>query len=254
MERNLVGTTIGRAAVGALLLAFVWTASGCATKKYVRTQIDPVSQQLSKLDARSQEQAGELDELETKISRTDERAMTAEENARRADQKAEKARAEAAEAATIGADARRLAEDARNDTGALAKRIDGLDTYGLASEETVLFDFESSRINDEARHRLDALVSEIPGRGPYAIEIRGFTDTSGSREYNLALSEKRAGAVVRFLTAEHHVPLHRIFRVGLGSEDPAGANDTREGRRMNRRVEVKVYVADRPSMAARNTN
>ncbi len=254
MESNSLGRSFRKTAVAALLFVLVLGASGCATKKYVRTQIDPVNQQVSKLDTRTQEQGQEIDELGTKISRVDERAMTAEQKAQAADQKADKARAEAAEAAEIGSNARTLAQNALNDAGALGKRIDGLHNYELASEENVLFDFESGQLNDEAKRQLDQLASKIPGNGPYAIEVKGFTDKTGGREYNLALSEKRAGSVVRYLTAKHNVPLYRVYRVGLGSEDPAEANDTREGRRMNRRVEVKVYVADRPSITARNPN
>jgi len=254
MESNFLGLSLRKTAVAALLFAFVLAVSGCATKKYVRTQVDPVNNRVSTLDTRTQEQAQEIDELGTKISRVDERAMTAEQKAQLADQKADKARAEAAEAAEVGSNARTLAQDALNDAGALGKRIDGLHAYELASEENILFDFESGQLNDEAKRKLDELAARIPGNGPYAIEVKGFTDKTGSRDYNLALSEKRAGSVVRYLTTKHDVPLHRVYRVGLGSENPAEANDTRDGRRMNRRVEVKVYVADRPSMTARNPN
>jgi len=247
MESNSLGRRYLKTTVGALLFVLVLAASGCATKKYVSTQVDPVNTRVSTLDTRTQEQAQELDELGTKISRVDERAMTADQKAEAADQKAEKARAEAAEAEAIGSGARTLAQNAINDAGALGKRIDGLHTYGLASEETILFDFESSQLNDEAKQKLDDLASKIPGQGPYAVEVKGFTDKTGSREYNLALSEKRAASVVRYLTTKHRVPLHRVHRVGLGNENPAEVNDTRDGRRMNRRVEVRVYVADRPS-------
>ena len=55
--------------------------------------------------------------------------------------------------------------------------------------------------------------------------------------------ERRAQAVVRYLTLEHDVPLYRIHVMGFGSESPVADNKSRDGRQQNRRVEVSVYKA-----------
>ena len=67
---------------------------------------------------------------------------------------------------------------------------------------------------------------------------------------NLALSERRAKEVLLHLTAKHDIPLHRIQLIGLGSEKPAAANETLEGRKQNRRVEVWIYTPEPTSQSA----
>jgi outer membrane protein OmpA-like peptidoglycan-associated protein len=69
------------------------------------------------------------------------------------------------------------------------------------------------------------------------IRIEGHTDSSGSSNANLALSQKRAEAVRDALVASG-VEASRITVVGLGSERPVAANDTAEGRARNRRVDI----------------
>ena len=76
----------------------------------------------------------------------------------------------------------------------------------------------------------------------YVVEVQGFTDRTGSKLYNLQLSERRADAVVRYLTAEKNVPLVRIHRIGYGIDKPTAPNNTRKGRKENRRVEVRVLT------------
>ena len=74
------------------------------------------------------------------------------------------------------------------------------------------------------------------------LEIQGFTDTTGDANYNLALSERRATSVQRYLVSQN-VPLFRTEIVGLGTANPVADNGTREGRERNRRVEVRLLRA-----------
>ena len=66
----------------------------------------------------------------------------------------------------------------------------------------------------------------------------GHTDNVGTHEYNIALSERRAAAVVRELTAKHGVAAARLKPAGVGMLSPVAPNDREEGRAKNRRVEL----------------
>ncbi len=235
---------------GVMALAAVAGLSGCATKKFVQNRVDPLSKRIESLESANKEQGEQIEELEIGVSRADERALTADSKAVAAGEAAKSAQVKAEEVGSEAERAKAAAEKAQQGVGSLSDRIDGLDNFKMVAEHAVLFGFESSRLTDEAQAQLNSAASRLPADGPYVIEVRGFTDQTGNRAYNLALSEKRAQEVVRFLTTQHSVPLHRVFTLGLGSENPSADNKTREGRKMNRRVEVRVYVAAQNEMAA----
>ncbi len=234
----------------ALLITAGLAASGCASKGYVNKRVDPLGQRVDSLETASNKQAEELEEVQDVASRADERALSAGQDANEAKNAAEQAGQDAERADRRAGEALSVAESAVNSADALEERIDGLNQYMLVSEYSVLFDFESSRLTAEAQKNLDEMAGALLLDSPYAIEVRGFTDETGGAAYNLALSQRRADAVVRYLATKHDVPLHRIHRIGFGSDIPAADNKTRDGRKKNRRVEVRIYVADREAVSA----
>lgn len=104
------------------------------------------------------------------------------------------------------------------------------------------FGFDSASLSPEAKGVLDAFVQRLvsENKGVY-IEIQGHTDSTGTDEVNQALGQKRAEAVLMYLYKQHHIPLHRMSAVSLGSSMPIADNGTRDGRGQNRRVEILVY-------------
>jgi outer membrane protein OmpA-like peptidoglycan-associated protein len=78
----------------------------------------------------------------------------------------------------------------------------------------------------------------------YFVAIQGFTDKTGTPEYNLELSRRRAEAVQTYLVAQHNIPVYRIQIVGLGKDKPVNDEKTRDDRQKNRRVEVTIFSAD----------
>lgn len=106
--------------------------------------------------------------------------------------------------------------------------------YGSA-----LFDTNKFEVRADARAMLDNAVKILKDNPDMKIEIRGYTDNTGSAAYNLRLSEKRAQAVKDYLVAQG-IEASRLVAKGYGESNPTETNDTPEGRQRNRRVEFRV--------------
>jgi outer membrane protein OmpA-like peptidoglycan-associated protein len=222
--------------------------TGCATKKHVRTVVEPLENRVgdaekraSELEKKSAENASAISQLEAGVSKADERAMEADKKAVAAAQSASQANQAAQQASQQAQDARSIADKAGTRLDAVDSALKNLGNYQMAGSESVLFRLNSATLTDEAKQKLDEFAKTIQGNPNYVVEVQGFTDTTGSPETNLELSRRRANAVVRYLTVSHNVPLRRIHVLGVGSEVPVADNKTRAGRKENRRVEVKVY-------------
>lgn len=125
----------------------------------------------------------------------------------------------------------------------LTSRIADLDAYDEKFSGSVRFATGSAVLSTEAKSTLDSLVSIGKGLNGSLVEVSGHTDSQGSTEFNHRLSQRRVEAVVAYLASSQNVPLRKIVNpMGLGEENPAGSNDTAEGRAMNRRVDIKILV------------
>jgi outer membrane protein OmpA-like peptidoglycan-associated protein len=139
---------------------------------------------------------------------------------------------------------KQTAEVARNGIRTTNERISSLDDYEVKESAVVNFDNGSASLTAEGKAALDKIAEEAGRQKGFVIEIMGFTSSDGDPEFNKRLSQKRADAVVQYLAENHSVPLRRIVMpLGLGEAKPVGDNKTREGRKQNRRVEVKVLVS-----------
>ncbi len=98
----------------------------------------------------------------------------------------------------------------------------------------LLFAYNSSVLRDEALNRLDTIAQYLGEHPQYSIEVAGHADSTGDSDYNLALSERRAAAVVGYLVEAGTA--NPLESVGFGETQPAESNNTEEGRAANRRV------------------
>jgi outer membrane protein OmpA-like peptidoglycan-associated protein len=101
----------------------------------------------------------------------------------------------------------------------------------------VLFDTNKATLKPGADQRLDRLATFLEKNPNERVIIEGYTDSTGSEDYNQELSERRARAVADAL-AVHGVPASRVQAVGRGQAFPVATNSTQAGRQQNRRVEV----------------
>jgi outer membrane protein OmpA-like peptidoglycan-associated protein len=103
----------------------------------------------------------------------------------------------------------------------------------------ITFETNSAKITRESRPTLDETVKVLKENPKYDVTIEGHTDDTGSREHNVALSQKRADAVADYLV-KHGVPRERVHTRGRGPDKPVADNSTAEGRAKNRRIEFKL--------------
>ncbi len=103
----------------------------------------------------------------------------------------------------------------------------------------IYFDFDKYELKQESFTELSRVVKFLNDNPNVKIEISAHTDSKGSDDYNLSLSQKRAESVVSYLTSKGIDPA-RLFAKGYGEAIPLGDNNTEEGMAKNRRVEMKI--------------
>ncbi|HEY0743358.1 MAG TPA: OmpA family protein [Chryseosolibacter sp.] len=103
----------------------------------------------------------------------------------------------------------------------------------------VFFDFDQSILKPESFPELDRIVALMKEKTGMQIEITGHTDSTGPEAYNMGLSERRARSVVKYLTGKD-VSAERISTKFFGETKPVDTNETKEGRKRNRRVEFTI--------------
>jgi outer membrane protein OmpA-like peptidoglycan-associated protein len=246
----------------ATIAAFSLLGTGCATKKYVAQTVAPIDARVTATEAKDTTQDKQIadhgksiEELDRSVSRTNERlkdtdakAVAANEAAAKADQKAD--------GAWKAADgAKSLAQQGLDANAQLARTVDAMNKYQVLKSETVLFKVNDWRLTDDAKGQLSELAKSTEGLDRYIVEVQGFTDKTGSPTINDRLSQQRAQEVARFMANEYKIPVRSISMLGEGYAQPVADDKTREGRKLNRRVEIRLYVpetatASRTSAAA----
>ena len=90
------------------------------------------------------------------------------------------------------------------------------------------------------KDQLDTFAATLTNAKSYIIEVTGGTDSTGNADYNYALSNRRADAVVQYLASKYSIPAHRFYLIGIGKDKEVADNATREGRAKNRRVDIRL--------------
>ncbi|MEQ1797552.1 MAG: OmpA family protein, partial [Lacibacter sp.] len=103
----------------------------------------------------------------------------------------------------------------------------------------VFFDFDKWDLRPESFIELGRVVTLLKENPSIEIELSAHTDSRGSDEYNIKLSDNRARSAVEYIIAQG-IPANRIIHHGYGETKPVATNDTDEGRQLNRRVEFKI--------------
>ena len=99
------------------------------------------------------------------------------------------------------------------------------------------FEFDSSSLTEDARAQVDANIQALLGNND-SVSLEGHTDERGTREYNLALGERRANAVRDYMVA-NGLPSYRVETISYGEENPVAYGSGETNWQQNRRVELK---------------
>jgi OmpA-OmpF porin, OOP family len=196
--------------------------------------------------------------VETRVTTSEGRLDTAEGRMTAAEQNAQRLSGQLEELAAVANTARggaKAAQETADQALAAAKavsaeiqgandRISQIDNYEAKQNVAVNFKVNSAVLSDEAKAALDEIAAQSKNEKGYLIQVTGYASADGSSAKNRALSERRAEAVIRYLAENHDIPLHRMINpFGYGELKPVAENDTREGRKQNRRVEVAILVS-----------
>ncbi|MDV6235579.1 OmpA family protein [Leptospira ellisii] len=114
---------------------------------------------------------------------------------------------------------------------------------GIAiSLNSVLFDYNSSELKEEAKDELARIASVLKKYGDREIRISGHTDNSGGEDYNKKLSRERALSVLKELRDKEGIEEKRMSYEGYGKNKPIADNSTLQGRQKNRRVDITIVM------------
>ncbi len=230
MSKSLIATS--------LLAVTVAMAPACATKKFVRTEVGGVNAKVDTLSGTLEQTQSRIQQDEAKIGDVDKKAEAAGQSAQAANTAAAAAAAAARQVGTRVDKVDQVAAGLTADIASMRKLV-----YEVTlSEDQGNFKFGKTDLPDEAKSRLDAVVSQLKGTEgkDLYIEVEGHTDNVGTQEGNYELGLERAEAVKRYLYMQHQIPLHKINVISYGEEKPVSPNNTKDGRAQNRRVVVRV--------------
>ena len=217
-------------AVGVIV---VGTTTACATKKFVRTEVQGLDTKVTQ----------QVESLSQSLETTQEATRQNSAQIKQVDAKADQVGIWAKEAQTS-------ATNANNAAAAAAKRAEAVDVASkrlvyevVISEDQGGFKFGSAELPEPVQTRIDQMIADLKAnpRGNF-VEIEGHTDSSGDKMINQRIGEQRAEAVKRYLYEAHQVPLHKINVISWGEDKPVSPNKTREGRSQNRRVVIRILA------------
>jgi OOP family OmpA-OmpF porin len=203
--------------------------SSMRASRQIDTRVSPLEARAGSLEGRAGQLEGRAGQLEGRAGQLEARAGALEDQERQTQ-------------GLVG-QVKTVAEQANQGVSEVNRRVSDLDNYQTKDSTTVYFAINKDVLTPEAQKDLSDLAKKALSEKGYVIEVAGFADSTGPVFHNQLLSERRANAVVRFLEQNGDIPIHRILPMaGMGITHEAADNKTREGRKMNRRVEVKILV------------
>jgi outer membrane protein OmpA-like peptidoglycan-associated protein len=238
---------LGRVVVIAvILMAMTCFGGACATKKFVRQEVQATTAPLSTrigdnergIKENSQQiegNANQIAELSALNKQNTRGIETLKGEVQRVDGKAGEARSAATRA-------QETADSATGRVVSLDERFMNRNRFDVLAEKTVYFKFNSWQL-DKTYHPDLIEVAAVINQNPDALVVlEGHADHTGDPGYNVTLGEKRLDSVLRYLVVEQEVPIHKIHKMSYGEAKPISDNSSAEGRSKNRCTVIRVLA------------
>ncbi|HEX4998733.1 MAG TPA: OmpA family protein [Terriglobia bacterium] len=250
--------------------------SGCiASHKYVKNQVKTSTDQLSTevngridttngrvdtLDGNLKETRDSVDLVGRRVSAVDERVATVDSRVTEVDGRVAnvdgKVNTVDQRVATLDTRTNQQVGGLKQDVAAVdvkadqtIKNLDVLDekfasrnNLKVSSEHSIQFGFDSFKLDKSGMSQLDEIAAAVGDNRDAVLVLEGHTDSTGDRDYNIALGERRVEQVKRYLAVDKSIPVYRIHEISFGAARPVASNDSLEGRKLNRSVTITVLV------------
>src|SRR5262249_49433174 len=207
-------------------------ASGCATRDWVRDLVGKTDQRVGAVEERTGAQGQRIDQVDARVTdesqRVDGRVKGLETSVGEVGETAKTARGRADAAFSRAEDA-----DSR-----LSRLWTNRRSRNVVESVNVQFGFNKADLDDRAQTALLTLAKDVRENPKLTVDLEGFTDLTGARDYNIQLSQRRVEAVRRYLV-EQGVPMPRINAIGLGPSYDKGSPETAA---QKRRVTVRLLT------------
>jgi outer membrane protein OmpA-like peptidoglycan-associated protein len=233
-------------------------SQGCATRKYVRNEVQSASDTLG---VRIDTNEGEIKETRDSVDRVNQKVSGVETRVSELDTKTTQGlnslktelKTDIQNTDQKVSQVQTATDRVAGDVVLLDQRFQNRNLYTVNSENSIMFRFDSAQLDMQYKDVLDEIANTLMENPDAILVMEGRTDSTGDRDYNVRLGERRVEAVRRYLVVEKSIPVYRIHEISLGSAKPIAANDTRDGRAKNRAVTMSVLVPKTTgSVASRN--
>jgi OmpA-OmpF porin, OOP family len=207
----------------------VFDLNSMRASRQVDARVDPVEARTGALEGRAGQLESRAGRIEGRQGELDEQEKKTEQQLGHVSDRVGQVKTEA--------------DQANQGVESVNQRVTNLDNYQEKYSDVVYFKLNSTTLSAEAKQKLDFLAQQAKDEKGYSVQVSGYADKTGGAAHNQRLSESRANAVVQYLEEQGEIPTYRIVTpAGLGTTHEAADNSTSEGRKLNRRVEVKVLV------------
>jgi len=222
--------------VAVLVLGSMLSTIGCATKKYVQSQVTPINNRIGELNDITSKNTSDIKDVDGKAQQGIQAANQADQKALAAGDSADQANQKANHVAT--------------GLNGLQGTVENLDNFKPVSGTTVQFGPSKWTLTKANEQALDEFAQKITDQRHFIVQVQGFTDSTGPASYNAQLSRRRADSVIQYLAAKHNIPPFRIYVIGMGEANPVAENNHSAGRAKNRRVDVELLTNSLESTSA----
>jgi outer membrane protein OmpA-like peptidoglycan-associated protein len=227
----------------------VQRAASEEAQRRAREQADAAQQQALAAQQQQQQAQQQAEDAQREQQQAQQQAEEAKRQAEQARLAAQQANAEQQQALAQANAAQQQAAAAQQHEAQLREQLRQQLNQVLQTQETarglivnmsdVLFNLNSAQLKTDAQIKLAKVSGILLTYPDLKVQVEGYTDSTGTPDYNLKLSEKRATSVQAFLIQQGVQP-QNITAQGYGEADPVASNSSSSGRAQNRRVELVV--------------